>query len=300
MTNTTMAGTSTLLMGAPGSGKTDSLHTWLKAGLRLCVVFTEPGGHESLIDACVRTKTPMDKLHWCYVPAAIPSWESMLKSADLIGSMSYKDLSELKMMEKTAYKQWLNLLRALSNFTCDRTGEKLGAVDSWRPDTCFALDSLSGINIMAMDLIAGAKPAKHQGEWGVAMDTEERLLTKLCAATRCFFVLIAHIEREVDELVGSSVTVASALGRKVGPKLPRFFSDTVLAYREGASFYWSTATVNVVTKNRALPLADKMPPSFQPIYDAYLRRVKAAQPTPPAPPTTLVAAVVAAAVTQPK
>lgn len=285
MSDLTLSGTSTLLMGAPGSGKTDSLHTWLKAGLRLCVVFTEPGGHESLIDACVRTKTPMDKLHWCYVAPAVPSWDSMLKSADLIGSMSYKDLSELKMMEKTAYKQWLNLLRALSNFTCSRTGEVLGAVDSWGPDTCFALDSLSGINIMAMDLIAGAKPAKHQGEWGVAMDTEERLLTKLCAATRCFFVLIAHIEREVDELVGSSVTVASALGRKVGPKLPRFFSDTVLAYREGASFYWSTSTVNVVTKNRALPLADKMQPSFAPIVAAYHRRVEAAKQIPAGAPT---------------
>lgn len=274
---TSMAGTSTLLMGAPGSGKTDSLHTWLKAGLRLCVLFTEPGGHESLIDACVRTKTPMDKLHWAYVPAAIPSWDAMLKSADLIGAMSYKDLTELKMMQKDAYRQWITMLKNLANFTCERTGETLGAVDSWGPDTCFALDSLSGVNIMAMDLVAGAKPAKHQGEWGIAMDTEERLLTKLCAATRCFFVLIAHIEKEVDELVGNQTIVASALGRKVGPKLPRFFSDTVYCYREGTNFFWSTSTTGVVTKNRALPMRDKLPVDFQQIVTAYQRRQSAAE-----------------------
>src|SRR5690606_32038552 len=87
-----------------------------------------------------------------------------------------------------------------------------------------------------------------------------------------------HVERAGNELTGASDIVASALGRKVGPKLPRWFSDTVFAYRVGRDFYWSTMTENVVTKNRALPLADKLPPDFGQIVAAYRKRVAALTP----------------------
>jgi hypothetical protein len=85
---------------------------------------------------------------------------------------------------------------------------------------------------------------------------------------------MAHIDRVVDPVRGSSFIMLSALGQKLAPKLPAPFSEVVLAYRDGATFYWSTATKNVDTKCRALPIGDKLPPSFGPVVKAGLERAR--------------------------
>ena len=48
----------TLLMGPPGSGKTTALTTYIEAGLKLAILFTDPGGEESFIAAMERKKLP--------------------------------------------------------------------------------------------------------------------------------------------------------------------------------------------------------------------------------------------------
>ena len=269
----TYQGTSTLLMGGPGGGKTYSLATFLQAGLKLAIVFTEPRGPESIIAACQANNIPMDNLHWAYVSPQAPSFETMRKNAELIGSMSYAALTDLKSgLNKNQYTQFVTLLDTLANFKCQRTGEEFGPVDEFDNTWAFVLDSLSGLNLMAMDLVVGAKPVKHQGEWGVAMDNEERLIQKLCSDTTCFFVLTAHLEREMNEVTGSLNLSAGALGRKLAPKLPRFFSDVVHAYREGDNYYWSTATDNMDLKGRNLPIAEKLRPDFEQIIDVWKER----------------------------
>jgi hypothetical protein len=55
--------------------------------------------------------------------------------------------------------------------------------------------------------------------------------------------MISHIEREIDEVLGGSKVMASTLGRKLAPKLPRYFSDVILAEKTGAKFSWSTAAI---------------------------------------------------------
>lgn len=264
-------------MGAPGSGKTDALTTIIEAGLELFVLGTEPRYIESLLDSLKRRNLPIDRLHWHTVEPVKIRFDAMIRNAKLVNSMSFETLSQIKQgMEKSEHGQFIQVLENLANFRDERTGQSFGSVDSWGPDRALALDSLSGLNIMAKDLVVGGKPTAAQGEWGVAMDAEERLINKLSADTRCLFVLTAHVEREPDEITGGSNVVVGALGRKLAPRIPRFFSEVVLARREGDQYFWSTATPTYELKKRVLPFSDKISPSFKPIIDAWRSRLKTA------------------------
>lgn len=250
------AGTNTLLLGATGTGKTYALRTFLDAGVTPFILSTEPGIESTLGDL------DSSKLHWHYIPPASIGWDELMDSARKINSFDIKALSGLSDINKRKYQQFMEVIAQCNNFTCQRTGEEFGDVSTWGPDRAFVIDSLSGLNIMAMNLVVGSKPMKAMADWGIAMDNLERLITKLTTDTRCYFVLTAHVEREIDEVTGGTSIMASTLGRKLAPKIPRFFDDVVMCVKEGASFYWSTTAHGADLKNRNLPLSAKIPPTF--------------------------------------
>lgn len=259
---TQLPGVKTMLMGGTGSGKTHAIRTLIDAGLEVFVLFTEPG-METVADVS------SEKLHWHYIPPAAPDWADMIDSANKINTMSLKSLSDMSDINKRKYGQFIEVLTTLSNFKCDRTGEFYGAVDDWDSSRVLVVDSLSGLSIMAMNLVTGSKPVKSMADWGMAVDNLERLTTKLCVDTKCHFVLIAHLERETDEVTGGVSLMASTLGKKLAPKLPRFFSEVIHVRREGDKFSWSTASFNVDLKTRYLPLKEGLPPTFVPIIDKW-------------------------------
>lgn len=284
-----MPAPSTMLMGPPGTGKTRSLLTYIEYGIELFVLITDPGGEESLLDGLDKLNLPMSMLHWHYIPPAQNSWDSMKEMATVIMRSSYESLSTLKVgIDKRSHTQFLDMLNCLSCFI-DQNGVEYGAVDDWDCTRALAVDSLSGINIMSLEMMIGKKPTAHQGEWGVAMNAEEKLILKLTATLNCYFCLTAHVERELNEAAGHTQIMAGALGKKLAPKLPRTFSDVALTFREGAEFFWSTTAPNVDLKARTLPLSDKLPPSFGQVVDSYKARVatatKLTQPTTQPNPT---------------
>lgn len=257
-----LPGVKVMLMGGAGSGKTHSIRTLVEAGLEVFVLFTEPG-METLADISA------DKLHWKYIPPSAPDWADMIDSANKINTLSLKSLAEMTDINKRKYGQFIEVLTALSNFTCDRTGQSYGAVDDWDSTRVLVVDSMSGLSIMAMNLVTGSKPVKSMSDWGIAVDNLERLTTKLCVDTKCHFVLIAHLERETDETTGAISLMASTLGKKLAPKLPRFFSDVIHVKRDGAKFSWSTASFNVDLKTRYLPIQEGLPPTFVNIIEKW-------------------------------
>jgi hypothetical protein len=258
----TLPGVNVMLMGASGSGKTTSLRTLIAQGITPFVVFTEPG-FEVLGDL------PPEKIHWHYIKPADVPWVTMIDAAKLINTLSFEALTKVNDIKKSKYGQFVDLLSSLNNFKCDRTGESFGDVCTWGTDRAIVLDSLTGINIMAMNLVVGAKPVKHQGDWQIAMDNLERLIQKLCTDTACHFVLIAHVERELDEVQGGQRIMASTLGRKLAPKLPRLFSDVVFVDKTGPKFTWSTNALGVDLKARNLPYADGLAPDFGPLIQKW-------------------------------
>lgn len=255
-------GSNTLLVGATGSGKTHAIRTLIDAGITPFILFTEPG---------MRTISdlPCDKLHYKYIPPATVSWDDLLANQKKINTMSFKALTQLGDMDKQKYAQFLEVTSTMNDFVCDRCGEHFGDVAKWGTDRAIVLDSLSGLNTMALQMVVGAKPVKAIGDWGVAMDNLEQFLNTMTTNTQCHFVMTAHLEREHDEISGGVHLMASTLGKKLAPKIPRNFDDVVLCNNREAVFSWATAGINVDLKWRNLPAGKELKPSFVPLIKSW-------------------------------
>jgi hypothetical protein len=249
-----------ILLGPIGTGKTSSLRTIPAAGQTLFCVSTEPGIESILAHS--------DNCHWHYIPPATADWAVLAKNANLVNTTSQDQLMKMPGVNRHDYRQFIEFLNACANFTCSVCGKEFGPVDHFPQDCVFAVDGLSGLSVMSMDLVAGGKPTKSQADWGTAMDNLERLLTKLCADTKCSFVLISHADREYDELTGGTKVMVSTLGRKLAPKIPRFFDEVVYCRKSGKDFWWSTIEPNVDLKARRLPFSDEIPPTFASLIGA--------------------------------
>lgn len=280
-----------MILGPAGSGKTYSITTLVEAGLEVFVSITEPNGIDTLLDAMREKNLPLEKLHWHYTPPTAPGWSAITNMARTINTQDYESITKLKQgIDKNSTNQIMKFLSNLANFKCDHCGHEFGDVTSWGPDRAYVIDSLSGLNVLVMDNTIGFKPAAHQGEWGVAMNLEDKLLLKLTSDLKCFFVLIGHIDREVDEISGAQRVMAAALGRKNAPRIARYFSEIVLCKRNGTKFSWATTDTQADLKNRALPISADLPPSFKSAVDVYRRRLtQVAAPQQAASPATQAA-----------
>jgi hypothetical protein len=267
MTTINVPGPKVLLLGGTGTGKTYSIRTLVSSGLETLVLFLEPGMETVSDVSCEKG------LHWHYIPPAAADWSVLLDGAKKVNQLSLEALTKTTDLNKGKFTEMLDLLTSCSNFKCDRCGKTFGSIDQLDP-TKFAVvvDSLSGLSIAAMNLVAGTKPVKAIADWGIAADTIERFIIKLTTDVKCTAVLIGHLERETDEITGGVQLMASTLGRKLAPKIPRFFSDVVMARRAGTVFEWSTAAMNVDLKTRNLPINDHIPPSFDVILQKWKER----------------------------
>lgn len=276
---------SVLLMGGSGSGKTSALTTFIPAGVELFVLVTEPGGAESLLDWCETQKYDVNKLHWASALPITQGWKGLTDMVTKISAMDFEALAKIKsgIGKEETRAAAMNLLNAVANFKCERTGKEYGDVTSWGPDRAFVIDSLSGLSQIAWALTVGHKPTAHQGEWSIAMNFISDLVMKITSDRKCFFVLTSHVEKEMNELTGVTQVMTSTLGRKLAPKLPRFFSEVVWAKRQiqgtVATFTWSTIDNNADLKNRGLPISDKLPPTFAPLVERFRKRTSSS-PTP--------------------
>jgi hypothetical protein len=265
MEKSPLPGVNVLLMGASGSGKTYAIRTLIKAGITPFCIFTEPG-YDTLGDVS------HEELHWRYIAPASQSWANMIAGAKNVNQLSFESITKLSDPTRSQYSQFVDFLTALNNYTCDRGGEVYGDVCKWGTERAIVVDGLTGVGIMAMGLVVGSKPVRHQGDWGIAMQLVANLFQKLCTDTRCHFVLISHVDRETDEIVGGTKIMAATLGRKLAPVLPRFFSDVILSERQGTKFTWSTASVGADLKARNLPVADGLPPDFGAIIASWKKQ----------------------------
>lgn len=247
-----------LLLGESGSGKTRSLITLIPVGITPFIVFTEP-------ERAVLADTPCPRLHWMYVRPGISSWADLGSMLKTVNSLSNDALQKMPGVDKHKHNQILDLVAALGNFKCSRCGESFGDVSTWHNDHAIVLDSLSGVNDLALSNTVGGKTVLTQPDWGVAMRSEETLIKMLCNIPEAMFILIAHMAMERDELSGRILKMPSALGRKVAPELPKNFSDVIAVIREGTEFRWSTAAPDTISAARNIGLSDKLPPDFGPL-----------------------------------
>lgn len=270
---------SVLLMGPSGTGKTDVLGELAKHVRKLFVLITEPNGLESLLDSFMRRGIPIDKLHFHIVEPARAGTQIMVDLATLVSRSTHEGLTKAAPGNRQGAK-FTQAMAVCHNFTCMRTGETFGSIESFPNDVAFAIDSLSGLSAMAWDVTVGDKLTAHQGEWGVAMKLLDKALLSLTSSLKCLFVLTAHLAREQDEISQTTKVMVSTLGKKLAPELPKFFSEVVLTSTENGQFFWNTVSVQADLKRRSLPLEAKLQPSFEPILAAYKKRLALMTATP--------------------
>lgn len=268
----TLPGFNCLLMGPSGTGKTYSIGTLVDQGVEVFYLALE-SGMESLLGYWTDRNLPIpDNLHWHKVAAPAADFSQMIANAKNINMLSLDSLAKAVDPNKSKHNQFVSLLEALNNFPDDRTGEKFGAVNTWDQSKVLVIDGATGISNCAMSLVVGGKAVKNQSDWGIAQDQVMKLVQMICDNCPCHFVLLAHVERETDAVLGGVKLMVSTLGRAIAPKFPALFSDVILTARSGDKWTWDTASAMADVKSRNLPLKSDNQPDFKLILDRWMSR----------------------------
>lgn len=270
--DTTLPGVNVLLMGPAGTGKTHSLGTLVDTGLEVFVLFLE-AGRESLFGYWTDRGLPIPpNLHWHTLKAPTVGFDTMLEDAKKINTLQLDTLAKMSDPNRGKHNQYVSLFEALNNFKDDRTKKSYGPVNEWGTERVLAIDGMTGLGRAAMALVVGGKPVRNQSDWGIAQDQLEKLLRKLADDCPCHFVLLSHVERETDMVLGGVKLMASTLGQKLAPKIPSIFSDVILATRNGDKWVWDTASALADVKTRNLPRRQDLPPDFAAIINKWKAR----------------------------
>lgn len=273
-----LPGPNVLLMGPTGTGKTHSIGTLVDTGIEV-FFFAFESGSESLLGYWTDRGKPVPaNLHIITVKPASASWLDMAQAVGFVNKLSYKALKEQTDPKRRNYDQFEQFLLTFNNVV-NAEGKEFGCVDTWGTNRAIVIDGLTGIGDAVMKVVVGGKPDRDQKDWGLAQNILEAFLRRICDTCVCHFVLLAHIEREIDEVLGGSKIMVSTLGKKLPPKLPPMFSDVILATRNVDKWFWDTANPSADLKTRNLPIASNNQPDFKLIIDKWKSRGGVIEPT---------------------
>lgn len=271
-------GFNVILMGPSGTGKTYSIKTLAATSLEVFCLFLEPG-LETLIGSYVDNEEKIpDNLHWHYLQPKTQGFDQLKSTADLIGKFDLSGLGKMKDMKRSQNNQMTDMYTVMNDFPDQHTGKKFGSVDSWTNQCVLVIDSLSALIRIAFAMQVGTKPVKDVSDWGVVQTVLMDFIHKVTSGCNCHVVIIAHVERELDQILGGNKITVSVPGKAISATILQPFSDVILATREGAGFFWDTANSQADLKTRNLPIASKIPADFGQIYDKWESRAKAATP----------------------
>lgn len=268
-----------LLMGPTGTGKTHSISTIVESGLEVFYLALEPGLDVLQGVWADREKPIPPNLHWHYLSPKTATFDQLGKIAGEIGKWDLAGLTKIRDPNRAQNNQMVSLYTVLNDFEDQRTGKKFGPIDSWDASRVLIIDGLSALSDMAMEMVTGLKPVRDKPDYGIAQTNLLSLLRKITSGCACHFVLIAHVDREVDDILGGVKLMPKSVGKAILSSIQQPFSDVILTVREGDKFFWDTANSQADLKTRNLPIAPKQIPSFAPIIQKWTARYKAAKTT---------------------
>lgn len=266
-----LPGVNVMLMGPSGTGKTYSIGTLVDEGPEV-FYFAFESGVESLLGYWTdRGKPVPSNLHIVQINSANASWLEMADSVNKVNVLAYESLKKMTDPNRSKYNQFENFLRTFNDVK-DENGKSYGCIDTWGPDKVIVIDGLTGLSDAAMKTVIGGKADRDMKDWGLAQNLLENFLRKITSDCPSHFVLIAHVEREVDQILGGVKLMVSTLGVKLPPKLPPMFSDVILAVRNVDKWFWDTASAMADVKTRNLPITGNNQPNFKLILDKWKSR----------------------------
>ena len=267
-----LAGTNVLLMGPAGTGKTYSIGTLAEAGVEVFYLGLEPGLESLLAYWTDKGKEIPSNVHWHNMEPAKASFKELMDAATKVNTMQLDTLAKLQDPNRSKHNQFIKMLEVLNEFVDHRTGQSFGCVDTWDTNRALVVDGMAGLARAAMNLVVGGKPVRNQSDWGIAQQQLESITRMWTDNCRCHFVLLAHVEREQDAILGGIKLMVSTLGKALAPKLPPMFSDVILTERSGSTFTWNTGSAIADVKSRNLPISEKLPADFRPIIEKWKSR----------------------------
>lgn len=276
-----LEGPNILLEGEGGTGKTYSIGTLVDSGIEVFYLGIE-SGLEALLGywTDVRPDNPKPRpvppnLHWHKIAAPKLSYKDFADQALRVNTLALDTIAKSQDPNRPLHNLWENVSRAMFNFKDDRTGTEYGSVDDWGPERAIVIDGLTGLCKAAMSCVCGSRPVWNPGDYQVGQKQVEGFLRLTCDHTKCWFILLAHIEKEPDQINGGFQIGVSAIGSKLAPLIPPMFSDVILCTREGNRWTWNTAKSGVASKARNVPWADAQKPDFGVIYRTWAARAQA-------------------------
>lgn len=255
-----MKNSTTLLYGEPGTGKTTSIGT-LAADprIRSIGILATEANCAAAISLLPAEQT--SKIDIQYINPALSNMDQLLERTRLMNKLTWDSLAKYSDPKKKEFDAAVRAIELLGNWP----GK--GSISDWDPADVLVVDSLSGLNRICMSLIVGSTIVKSLPQWGAAMQFEQDLIRQIIYDTKCIKVIIAHADREPDEVFGGSNITVSALGRKTAPEIMKDCTDVVLCEQKGGKFTWSNISGQAKVKHMYLPHKENMRQDFKPIID---------------------------------
>lgn len=264
---------STLLMGAAGSGKTTSIATLLAAGKEVFLLATERASINRVLLRCKELNIPTEKFRYHYLSPKRTGFSALIDASTMLKNWGVDEIAK-KAAANRANDSFNTLMQCFIDFPDDATGQKFGDVTTWGAERALVVDSLTGLNSMARQMVVGTKPNPHPGEWGAMQQMVLATIEELINNCYCYLVVIAHIERNYDETTGLRSITVSVPGQKLAPKILPIFTNVILAARDGQKFRWSTIEESHDLKAGDLTFSRDLAPTFQLVIDAHERTQK--------------------------
>lgn len=272
MLDSALPGVNVLLMGPSGTGKTHSIGSLVDTGIEVHFLAFEAGVESLLGYWADRGKPVPPNLHIFTVKPASASWSEMADQVKFVNTLSYEALKKQTDPNRSKYDQFEKFLRTFNDVREDGTEKRYGSIDTWDTGKVLVIDGCTGLGDAAMKAVIGGKADRDQKDWGLAQNLMENLLRRVTSDCRCHFILLAHVERETDAILGGMKITVSTLGAKLAPKLPPMFSDVILAVRNVDKWFWDTANPQADLKTRNLPISSTNRPDFKQILDKWQSR----------------------------
>ncbi len=231
-----------ILIGNSGAGKTGALTSLVKAGYNLRIIDLD-AGLEAL------------------------SFQIKEECPERLRQVQYQSFRDKMKMGGAgpvlvgAPKAYVNTLNALEKWPDDKSDPA-----EWGKDTILVIDSLTNLGRAAFQWARAMNmTSKDPRQWYKAgQDLIEDLIANITSKDfRTNVIVISHIE--YVESSGITKGYVSALGKALGPKIPRFFNTLVLSETSGSG---KTVKRQIKTfPTGAIDLKNPAPTKFEAAYD---------------------------------